>query len=73
MNIRIQFLLNSNPVIKRYLRENSRFYKDIIRNPEFIKIMIEMMKKEYKLTVPDKLSKIKENITMVNSLMDVIK
>ena len=66
-------MLDSNPLLKRYLREHSNYYKDIIRNPVFINNIIELMKKEYKLTFPDKLEKIKDNITMVNSFMDIIK
>ena len=73
MNIRVQFMLDSNPLLKRYLREHSNYYKDIIRTPNSINNIIELMKTEYNLTVPDKLSKIKDNIEMVNSLMDVIK
>ncbi len=73
MNIRIQFMLDANPLLKRYLREHSSYYKDIIRNPIFINNIIDSMKRDYKLTIPDKLERIKDNISMVNSLMDIIK
>ena len=73
MNVKIQFMLESDPLLKRYLREHSYFYKDIIRKPENINSVIELMKKDYHLTFPDKLEKIKENIGMINSFMDVIK
>ena len=73
MNIRIQFMLEVNPYLKRYLREHSWFYKDIIRNPSFIFEIENLMKKEYGLTLPDKLEKIKDNISMVNSFMEVLK
>ena len=73
MNIRIQYILDNNPYLKRYLREHSSYYKNIIRNPAFINEMDELMKKEYHLTFPDKISKIKDNISMVNAFMDVLK
>ena len=73
MNVKIQFMLDNNPLLKRYLREHSSFYKNIIRNPEYINTIIELMKKEYKLTFPDKINKIKDNISMFNRLRDVIK
>ena len=73
MNIKIQFMLESNPILKKYLREHSYNYKNIIRNPEYINTIIDMMKKEYKLTFPDKLSKISDNISMFNSFMEIIK
>ena len=73
MDIKIQFILEANPYLKRYLREHSSYYKRIIRNPSFISELEEMMKKEYKLTFPDKLEKVKNNISMVNAFMDVLK
>lgn len=73
MNIKIQFMLEANPYLKRYLREHSNYYKNIIRNPSFIRELEELMKKDYGLTLPNKLEKIKDNISMVNAFMDVLK
>ena len=73
MNIKIQFMLDSDPFIKRYLREHSFYYKEIIRNPDFINNIILLMKKEYRLTMTDKLNKIKDNISMFSNMMDIIK
>lgn len=73
MNVKIQFMLDNSPLLKRFLREHSNYYKNIIRNPSYINTIIELMKKEYKLTLPDKLTRIKDNIGMISGLMDVIK
>ena len=73
MDINIEYLLNSDPLLKRYLREHSNYYKELIRNPLFINELIVLMKKEYHLTLPDKLDKIKDNISLVNTFMDVLK
>ncbi len=73
MNIKIQYILNSNILLKRYLREHSFYYKNIIRNPNFINDLTELMKNEYHLTLPDKLDKIKNNISLINTFMDVLK
>ncbi len=73
MNYQNQYLLKNNIYLKKYLRENSNYYKNLIRNPEFIYQLIEMMKRKYKLTIPDKLEKIKNDISMLNSVMDVLK
>ena len=73
MNINIQFILNNNLLLKKYLREHSNYYKNIIRNPSFINEMNELMKKDYHLTLPDKLDKIKDNILLVNTFIDVLK
>lgn len=73
MNINIQYILNNDLLLKRYLREHSSYYKNIIRNPSFINELYLLMKKEYHLTLPDKLDKIKDNISLVNTFMDVLK
>lgn len=73
MNIKIQFMLDNDPLLKKYLREHSMYYKNIIRNPSFINEMVSFMKREYHLTLPDRLDKIKNNISMVNTFMDVLK
>ena len=73
MNFKIQYLLNSNPLLKEYLRYHANFYKNIIREPNTINEIISLMKKEYHQTLPDKLDKIKNNISMINTFMDVLK
>ncbi len=72
MPLEIQYLLNSNIYLKKYLREHSIYYKNLIRNPKFIYEILEMMKKDYHLTFPDKLEKIKNNMNMLNTFMDII-
>ena len=73
MDSKIAFILDSNPLIKRYLREHSYYYKNLIRNSNFINNITDLMKKEYHLTLSDKLNKIKDDINLVNSFMDIIK
>ena len=73
MPINVQILLNNNIYLKKFLRENSFYYKNIIRNPNFIYELNDLMKKTYKLTLPDKLDKIKNDINMINSVMDILK
>ncbi len=72
MIIKVQYLLNNNPYLKKYLREHSFYYKELIRNPNFVNELINLMKKEYKLTIPQKLDKIKQEINMINSVMEVL-
>ncbi len=72
MPIKVQFVLNSNPYLKRFLRENSSYYKELIRNPNFINELNNLMKKEYKLSLPAKLDKIKQDISMINNVMEIL-
>lgn len=65
-------MLNNNIYLKKFLRENSYYYKKLIRNPEFIYEMNNLMRERYKLTLPHKLDKLKDNISMINAFMDVL-
>ena len=73
MNIKIVYILDSNPLLKRYLREHSYLYKKIIRDPNYINEISSLMKRDYHLTFPDKLDKIKSNLSFFNTFMDVLK
>ena len=72
MPIKIQFLIQNNPYLKKFLRENSFYYKKIIRNPSFINEIMLLMKKEYKLSLTDKLDKIKEELNMLNTVVNIL-
>ncbi len=72
MIVKIQFMINSNPYLKKFLRENSYYYKELIRNPNFINELVILMKKEYKLSLPAKLDKIKQDISMINNVMEIL-
>jgi len=73
MNFKTQYILDNTPFLKKYLRYHSNYYKSIIRNPNLVNEIIDLMKKEYHLTLPDKLDKIRRNISMMNEFMDVLK
>ena len=73
MNITNQMIINRNPLLKKYLRENSYYYKLLNRNPETIKQLYNDMQKAYKLTLNDRLDKMKDNLSMINSFMDILK
>ena len=73
MHIKIQYLINNNVYLKKYLREHSFYYKELIRNPDSIKEIINLMKNDYHLTIPDKLDKIKKDIDLINTFVDVLK
>lgn len=73
MDVKVQYILNNNIILKRYLREHSFYYKNILRNPNFINDLVKLMKEEYHLTLPDRLDKIKDNLSFFNTFIDVIK
>lgn len=72
MHINNQIIINKNPLLKKYLRENSYYYKVLNRNPDFIKELYKEMQKAYKLTINDRLDKVKDNLNMIANFMDIL-
>lgn len=72
MLLRDQYILKGNFYLKKYLRENSYYYKNLNRDFNFIYKLNNLMKEEYKLTLPARLDKLKNNISMINTFMDII-
>ncbi len=65
--------IDSDINLKRYLRENSYWYKSLNRDPKYFYYFIEEMKKEYHLTTQDKINKTIDNINMLTTFLDVLK
>lgn len=72
MHISNQIIINKNLLLKKYLRENSYYYKVLNRNPEMMKDLYKEMQKAYKLTFNDRLDKVKDNLSMINSFIDIL-
>ena len=64
--------IRNNPLIYHYLRENSYEYKELYRNKDYIKEIEKKAKKKYKETIPDKIEKIGEKISLLESFMSII-
>lgn len=65
--------VRSNLLLNQYLKYNSYWYKELIRNPSSLKNLEQEMKKEYKLTTEDKITKLSERMNMISSFLDVLK
>ncbi|MBR2712872.1 MAG: YlbE-like family protein [Bacilli bacterium] len=65
--------IKNNPMLQKYIRENSYWYKLLNRNPSSINKMIEEMKKNYKMTFEDKIDDLSDKMNLVKSFMDAIK
>lgn len=64
--------IRNNPLIYHYLRENSYEYKELYRNKDYIKEIEKKAKTKYKETIPDKIEKISEKISLLESFMSII-
>lgn len=73
METRIKLILDSNPLYKRYIRENSYWYKTLNRNPQMINGFINDVKEKYKLTTKDKIENVIDKIEMINKFINVLR
>ncbi|MEF2690081.1 MAG: YlbE-like family protein [Bacilli bacterium] len=71
MDLSVQFKLNENNLLHRYIRENSYWYKILNRNPSLISNMTDEMKDKYKLHTSDKIEEIGNKISMIESILKV--
>lgn len=73
MRYDIQYRINNDINLKKFIRENSYWYKALNRDSDNFKYFVEDMKVKYKLTPADKLSKAIDNISMIQSFLEVLK
>ena len=65
--------INNDINLKKYLRENSNWYKELNRSRDNFRYFVDEMKVNYKLTSEDKINKTIDNIGMLQGFLDVFK
>ncbi len=65
--------IHSDINLKRFIRENSYWYKELNRNNNNYPYFVDDMKVKYKLTTGDKINRTIDNINMINSFLEVLK
>ena len=73
MTYNLQNKINSDINLKRFLRENSYWYKILNRNENSFLEFVDDMKVKYKLTTSDKINRTIDNIGMLQSFLEVLK
>ena len=73
MTFTLQNKINSDINLKKFLRENSYWYKSLNRNEDVFPDFVSDMKVKYKLTTSDKINKTIDNISMLQSFLEVLK
>lgn len=69
----LQSRINADINLKRFLRENSYWYKILNRNENAFLEFVSDMKVKYKLTTSDKINRTIDNIGMLQSFLEVLK
>ena len=73
MTYSLQSRINADINLKRFLRENSYWYKIFNRNENAFLEFVSDMKVKYKLTTSDKINRTIDNIGMLQSFLEVLK
>ena len=73
METRIKILLDSNPLYKNYIRNNSYWYKILNRDPNMFDSFIEEVKEKYKLRTTDKINSMVDKIDMISKFINVLR
>ena len=73
MIVELQIKINSDQKQKRFIREYPYWYKILNRNPFAYKDFINEMKEKYQLTTTDRLNKTLNNISMIQTFIEVLK
>lgn len=73
MTLDTQFKINSNPNYQRFIRENPIWYKILNRDPLEFKNFVSEVKDKYELKVSDRINKILDNISTLQTFFEVLK
>lgn len=73
MKIDVQFKIKNDPMLQKYIRENSYWYKNLNRNPELLNTLVDEMKERYKLTTADKINSFGEKLDLIRTFINVLK
>lgn len=73
MTLDVQFKINSNINYQRFIRENPIWYKILNRDPLEFDNFVQNMKDKYGLNVSDRLNRMLDNISSLQTFFDVLK
>ena len=73
MVLDLQFRIKNDERLKQFLRENSYYYKYLNRSPSYLKDVIEDMKDKYGLKPSDRINKMIDNISLMNSFLEALR
>lgn len=73
MIIDIQNKIYMDDNLRKFLYEESYWYKYLNRNPAYFKEFVMAMKDKYQLKTSDKINKMLSNIGMLQTFLDVLK
>ena len=73
MTVEVQLKINNDPRLKAFIREYPIWYKKLNRDPSLFQDFVNDMKNKYKLTTSDRISRVLDNIGMLEAFINVLK
>jgi hypothetical protein len=73
MSYDIWYKIDNDINLKKFLRENSYWYKQLNRDSSNFNYFVNEMKVRYKLTTEDRINKMIDNMGMIQSFLDILK
>ena len=73
MSYDVWYKIDNDINLKKFLRENSYWYKQLNRDSNNFNSFVSDMKIKYKLTTEDRINKMVDSMGMLQSLLDVLK
>lgn len=73
MTTELQLKISSDPKLVSFIRQYPIWYKRLNRNPLLFKDFTEDMKDKFKIRPSDRLNKTLENISMIQTFLNVLK
>lgn len=72
MQVVLQYKINQNPLYKKFLSENSYWYKYLNRSVLYFPDFLKDMKEKYKLTAEDRLKKMSDNLDTISQIINIL-
>ena len=72
MNQKTISIIKNNPMIYRYLRENSYEYLYLFRDDNYLETIEKKSKKLYQEPLERKIEKLQKNINLINSFINIM-
>ena len=73
MVLDLQFRIKNDERLRQFLRDNSYYYKYLNRSPSYLKEIIEDMKDKYGMRPSDRINKMIDNISLMNSFFEALR
>ncbi len=70
MNLKIQNKLTEEYRYKIFLRENSNYYKELNRDPDYYEIFKKKMKEKYKIRTIDKIDNFMDSVDLISKIFN---